>query len=154
MAAPKSSAGLLLHRNTSAGLEVFLVHPGGPFWASRDAGAWSVPKGECAPSEDLLHTARREFEEETGIAMEGDFRALQPVRQRGGKVVHVWTIERDLPLDGLASNTFTMEWPPRSGRMQSFPEVDRYAWFTVEEARTRINEGQRPLLDALEAMLR
>ncbi|MFO1313847.1 MAG: NUDIX domain-containing protein [Burkholderiales bacterium] len=150
----RASAGLLLCRRTVDGLQVFLVHPGGPFWARKDAGAWSIPKGECAADEDLLLAARREFEEETGVAVDGDFRALPPVRQRGGKVVHAWVLERDLPLDGLASNTFAMEWPPRSGRVQSFPEVDRYCWFSLEEARAKINEGQRPLLDALDAIPR
>lgn len=150
----RASAGLLLCRRTVDGLQVFLVHPGGPFWARKDAGAWSIPKGECAQGEDLLQAARREFAEETGVAVDGDFRELAPVRLRSGKVVHAWALERDLSLAGLASNTFDIEWPPRSGRMQSFPEVDRYAWFQLGEARARINEGQRSLLDALEALLR
>lgn len=154
MATARSSAGLLLYRRAPAGVEVFLVHPGGPFWARKDAGAWSIPKGECGDGEDALRAARREFEEETGVAVEGNFIALEPVRQRGGKVVHAWALERDLALAGLASNTFTMEWPPRSGRTQLFLEVDRYAWFAMPEARSRINDGQRPLLDALEALLR
>src|SRR4029078_10133522 len=117
-------------------------------------GAWSIPKGEFAQGEDALAAARREFEEETGKRIDGTFVALAPVRQRGGKVVHAWAVEADLALDGLASNTVTFEWPPRSGRMQSFPEVDRYAWFALEEARVRINEGQRPLLDELAALSR
>ncbi|MFO1302554.1 MAG: NUDIX domain-containing protein [Burkholderiales bacterium] len=150
----RTSAGLLLYRRNREGLDVFLVHPGGPYWARKDAGAWSIPKGECAQGEDLLQAARREFAEETGVAVDGDFRELAPVRLRSGKVVHAWALERDLSLAGLASNTFDIEWPPRSGRMQSFPEVDRYAWFQLGEARARINEGQRSLLDALEALLR
>ena len=130
-------------------LEVFLVHPGGPLWRNKDAGAWSIPKGEFVDGEDALAAARREFEEETGTCVEGEFVALTPVRQRGGKIVHAWSVEGDVALDGLASNTVTMEWPPRSGKMQSFPEVDRYGWFELDEARARINEAQRALLDEL-----
>lgn len=150
----KASAGLLLYRRSREGVEVLLVHPGGPYWVRKDDGAWSIPKGECKTGEDLLPAARREFEEETGVAVDGEFRALAAARLRGGKVVHAWALEQDLPLDGLASTTFDMEWPPRSGRMQSFPEVDRYGWFALDDARAKINEGQRALLDALEAMLR
>jgi predicted NUDIX family NTP pyrophosphohydrolase len=135
-------------------VEVFLVHPGGPLWKNRDAGAWSIPKGEFSRDEDALAAARREFEEETGQRVDGRFVALSPVRQRGGKVVHAWALEADLALEGLVSNTFTAEWPPRSGRMQSFPEVDRYGWFPIDEARIRINEGQRPLLDEVAALAR
>ena len=149
----KSSAGLMLYRRNPGGLEVFLVHPGGPYWARKDAGAWSIPKGECAEGEDFLLAARREFEEETGVSVDGAFHALPAVRQKAGKAVHAWALERDVALEGLASNNFSMEWPPRSGRMQVFPEVDRYGWFTLDQARAKINEGQRALLDALEAML-
>ena len=130
-------------------LQVLLVHPGGPFWAKKDLGAWSVPKGEVAEGEDALAAARREFEEETGVAVEGEFVALGEVRQAGGKVVTAWALEGDFDPAGLRSNTFTMEWPPRSGRMAEFPEVDRAQWFGVDEAREKILAGQLPLIDAL-----
>ena len=145
----RQSAGLVLHRTRDQMLEVFLVHPGGPLWRNKDAGAWSIPKGEFVEGEDALAVARREFEEETGMSIDGDFVALAPIRQRGGKVVHAWAVEGDVTLEGLASNAFTIEWPPRSGRMQSFPEVDRYGWFALDEARAKINEAQRALLDEL-----
>ena len=134
--------------------EVLLVHPGGPFWAKRDAGAWSIPKGEVAPTEDLEGAARREFHEETGFMATGALRPLPPVRQPGGKLVHAWAVAGDCDPARLRSNTFRMEWPPRSGRQREFPEVDRAAWFPLEEARHRILAGQRPLLDHLEALLR
>ena len=149
----RQSAGLLLHRVRDGTLEIFLVHPGGPLWRNKDAGAWSIPKGEFAEGEDAVAAAVREFEEETGTRVDGPFVALAPIRQRGGKIVLAWAVERDMPLEGLTSNDFTMEWPPRSGRMHSFPEVDRYAWFPLDEARTRINEAQRALLDELAARL-
>jgi predicted NUDIX family NTP pyrophosphohydrolase len=133
-------------------LEIFLVHPGGPFFRNKDAGAWSIPKGEFADGEDALAVARREFEEETGRRIDGRFVALAPVRQRGGKIVHAFAVEGDLALDGLASNAFTIEWPPRSGKMQSFPEVDRYGWFALGDARVRINDAQRALVDELAAL--
>jgi predicted NUDIX family NTP pyrophosphohydrolase len=133
-------------------LEIFLVHPGGPFFRNKDAGAWSIPKGEFADGEDALAVARREFEEETGRRIDGRFVALAPVRQRGGKIVHAFAVEGDLALDGLASNAFTIEWPPRSGKMQSFPEVDRYGWFSLGDARVRINDAQRALVDELAAL--
>src|SRR3982751_5894175 len=120
----RQSAGLLLHRSHDGMVEVFLVHPGGPVWRNKDAGAWSIPKGEFAEGDDPLAAARREFEEETGARIDGRFVALAPIRQRGGKVVHAWAVEGDVAPEGLTSNVFTMEWPPRSGRMQSFPEVD------------------------------
>ena len=150
----RQSAGLLLHRVRAGIVEVFLVHPGGPLWKNKDAGAWSIPKGEFADGDDALAAARREFEEETGTRIEGRFVALAPVRQRGGKIVHAWAVEADLAPENLASNTFTLEWPPRSGRMQSFPEVDRYGWFALDEARAKINDGQRPLLDELATLAR
>jgi len=149
----RQSAGLVLHRTRNEILEVFLVHPGGPLWRNKDAGAWSIPKGEFAEGEDPLAAARREFEEETGARIDGRFAALAPIRQRGGKVVHAWAVEGDLALEGLASNTFAMEWPPRSGRMQSFPEVDRYGWFALDAAREKINEAQRAFLDELAVLL-
>lgn len=150
---PKTSAGLLLYRCRGAALEVLLVHPGGPFWAKKDEGTWSIPKGEAAAGEDLLAHARREFEEETGFAIEGAFRPLAPVRQAGGKTVHAWAVEGDLDPAAIRSNRFTLEWPPRSGRIEEFPEIDRGAWFTLDEARRKINKGQVPLVDALAALL-
>jgi len=129
------------------------VHPGGPYWARRDAGAWSIPKGECRPCADLLEVACREMEEETGCRPTGPFLALAPVRQRGGKVVHAWAVEADCDVSELRSNTFSLEWPPRSGVRREFPEVDRAEWFALDEARLRINEGQRPLLAQLQTML-
>ncbi len=125
---------------------MFLVHPGGPFWARKDAGAWSIPKGEYLPDEDPLTAARREFEEETGFAVDGAFAALEPVRQAGGKTVIAWAVEGDCDPAALRSNTFTVEWPPRSGRHAEFPEVDRASWFTIPLALEKINQGQRPLL--------
>jgi predicted NUDIX family NTP pyrophosphohydrolase len=146
---PRTSAGILLYRSTPSGLEVLLVHPGGPFWARRDRGAWSIPKGEVDEGEDLLAAARRELREETGFSAEGRALPLGEVRQRGGKRVHAWAVEGDADPVALESNTFELEWPPRSGRVRSFPEVDRAAWFGLEEARERILSGQVPFLDAL-----
>lgn len=151
---PKQSAGLLLFRESHGAIEVLLVHPGGPFWARKDAGAWSIPKGEFDAGEEPLTAARREFEEETGQAVAGEFIALQPVRQPSGKIVHAWAVRADFDPARLRSNTFTIEWPPKSGRSREFPEVDRAAWFTLDEARKKIQPGQRPLLDQLEALLR
>jgi predicted NUDIX family NTP pyrophosphohydrolase len=148
----RQSAGLVLHRTRNETLEVFLVHPGGPIWRNKEAGAWTIPKGEFVEGEDALAAARREFEEETGQRIDGRFVSLAPIRQRGGKLVHAWAVEGDIAVDGLASNTFTMEWPPRSGKMQSFPEVDRYSWFALDEARAKINDAQRALLDELLAL--
>jgi len=150
---PQTSAGLLLYRIRGGELEVFLVHPGGPFWAKKDAGAWSLPKGVAEPGEDLLAAARREFEEETGFRPSGDASPLTPRTLRSGKVVSAWAVQGDCDPATLRSNEFTLEWPPRSGRMQRFPEVDRAAWFGVPEARERINPGQRGFIDELAAML-
>jgi predicted NUDIX family NTP pyrophosphohydrolase len=150
---PKHSAGLLLFRQTVRGLEVFLVHPGGPFWAKRDLGAWSIPKGEYPADEDPLAAARREFQEETGFATDGEFLELGTVRQAGGKFVSVWAFEGDRDPAKLTSNHFQMQWPPRSGKMADFPEVDRGAWFNLREAHVRILAGQRPFLDLLEKKL-
>jgi predicted NUDIX family NTP pyrophosphohydrolase len=150
---PKRSAGLLLRRRREGRREVLLVHPGGPLWAKKDLGAWSIPKGELAPDEEPLAAARREVEEELGFRPEGEPRRLAPVRQPGGKVVEAWALDAgagDWDPSALASNTFTMEWPPRSGRTAQFPEVDRAAWFGLEEARRRILRGQLPLLEELE----
>lgn len=149
----KRSAGLLLYRKRESRLEVLLVHPGGPLWARRDEGAWSIPKGEVAQGEDSLAAARREFTEETGAAADGPTLALAPCRQRGGKIVEAWAIEGDFDPALLRSNAFSMEWPPRSGRRIEAPEVDRAAWFGIEEARRRILDGQVSLLDELEQRL-
>jgi predicted NUDIX family NTP pyrophosphohydrolase len=145
----KKSAGLLLYRKTAENLEVLLVHPGGPLWAKKDDGAWSIPKGEFAPEEDPLAAAKREFEEETGIQPDGEFIALTPLKQPGGKLVFAWALRSDFDPSKLKSNTFSMEWPPRSGRQQEFPEVDRAAWFGIEAARSKILKGQAPFLDQL-----
>lgn len=150
---PKQSAGLLLFRRIEAHMEVLLVHPGGPFWAKKDDGAWSIPKGEIVEGEDPLQAARREFEEETGSVVSGDSLPLAPVRQAGGKVVFAWAIESDFDVSTLKSNTFSMQWPPRSGRHEEFPEVDRAGWFSITEARRKILKGQEPLLLELELKL-
>jgi predicted NUDIX family NTP pyrophosphohydrolase len=149
----KQSAGLLLYRVRQAAPEVFLVHPGGPFWAKKDTGAWSIPKGEAEPNEDLLARARREFTEETGFAVDGEFRPLAPIRQSGGKIVHAWAVEGDCDAAAIKSNTFDLEWPPRSGRVQAFPEVDRAQWFALAAAREKINRAQLGLIDELERLL-
>ncbi|KAB2917100.1 MAG: NUDIX domain-containing protein [Hyphomicrobiaceae bacterium] len=146
---PQRSAGILLHRRRSRGIEVLLVHPGGPFWARKDEGAWSIPKGLYAPGEEPLAAARREFAEETGAPVEGEAHPLGAFRQPSGKIIEAWAVEGDFDPARLASNTFAMEWPPRSGRMGTFPEVDRAAWFAPEEAARKILKGQRPILDAL-----
>lgn len=146
----KKSAGLLLFRETPGGLEVLLVHPGGPFWAKKDEGAWSIPKGEFGEDEDPLTAARREFEEETGFTAVGDVIPLEPLRQSSGKVVYAWAMRRNLDPSGLKSNTFSMEWPPKSGKQQEFPEIDRAAWFPIEIAKRKIMKGQVDFLAQLE----
>lgn len=146
----KQSAGLLLFRERDGRLEVLLVHPGGPYWAKKDLGAWTIPKGEITAGEDPLAAARREFEEETGARAEGEAVALMPRRQAGGKLVHAWMLRGDLDAAAVKSNTFSLEWPPRSGRQREFPEVDRAAWFTLDEARRRILKSQAPFLDEVE----
>jgi predicted NUDIX family NTP pyrophosphohydrolase len=148
---PKQSAGLLLYRQTERGMEVFLVHPGGPFWAKKDLGAWSIPKGEYTESEDELTAARREFEEETGSAITGEFSSIGQIRQTGGKLVSAWAVEGDFDPASLRSNLCEIEWPPRSGRTMEIPEVDRGAWFSLSEARDRIFASQQPFLDRLAA---
>lgn len=147
--AKKQSAGLLLYRRRPA-IEVFLVHPGGPYWAKKDEGAWSIPKGEFEEGDDPLEAARRELREETGFSIESTLARLDPVKQPGGKTVNAWMGEADIDPDELVSNTFEMEWPPRSGRIRQFPEVDRAGWFALDEARRRILKGQVPLIDQLE----
>ncbi len=139
---PKLSAGLLMFRRANTGIEVLLVHPGGPFWQKKDIGSWSVPKGEYEKGEDPLEAAKREFEEETGVAPRGDFISLEEVKQSSGKVIAVWALEGNCSAEQVRSNTFQMEWPPRSGKLQEFPEVDRAGWFSLEEARDRISKGQ------------
>jgi predicted NUDIX family NTP pyrophosphohydrolase len=151
--AAKQSAGLLVYRYRAGALEIFLVHPGGPFWAKKDAGAWSIPKGEFGPGEDKLAAARREFYEETGLALDGVFVELAPVKQSGGKQVFAWAIEQDLDAAAVRSNSFSLEWPPRSGRTQEFPEVDRAAWFDLPLALVKILKGQQPLVLQLLARL-
>ena len=146
------TAGLLLYRRRGE-LEVFLVHPGGPFWAKKDLGAWSLPKGEIGEGEDLLHAAKREFTEETGFAIDGEFRSLDPVKQSGGKTVHAWAIEGDCDPLQIRSNLFAMEWPPKSGKTQEFPEVERAGWFTIVEARKRILAAQTKFIDQLVSLL-
>ncbi len=134
-------------------LEVFLVHPGGPFFANKDLGVWSIPKGEIDEGEDLLLTARREFREETGMDIEGEFIELMPIKQKGGKTVYAWATEGDIIAEEIDSNLFELEWPPRSGRIQEFPEVDRGAWFDLDSAKQNINPRQTALLDELAAKL-
>jgi predicted NUDIX family NTP pyrophosphohydrolase len=152
---PKSrvSAGILMYRHHQGDLEVLLVHPGGPFFKNKDEGAWSIPKGEVDPGEDLLVCAIREFQEELGVAASGPFTALTPVKQKGGKVVHAWATPGDIAPTPASSNTFSMEWPPRSGKITKFPEVDQAAFFSVALARTKINVAQAALITELQALL-
>jgi len=151
---PTRSAGILLYRRTAGTPEVLLVHPGGPLWARRDAGAWSIPKGEHGGDEDPRACARREFAEETGTALpRGDLADLGTVRLKSGKVVSAWAAEGDLDPATIESNEFHMEWPPASGRVQAFPEVDRAGWFGLEEARNKLNPAQTAFIDRLAAVL-
>jgi predicted NUDIX family NTP pyrophosphohydrolase len=145
---PKLSAGLLLFRR-SPHLELFLVHPGGPFWARKDDGAWSLPKGEYSEDEDALQAAKREFQEETGIPVDGDFLPLGELRQASGKLITAWALEKDLDPALVKSNPFSIEWPPKSGKTQAFPEVDRAAWFPVSQARTKLLKGQVAFINRL-----
>jgi predicted NUDIX family NTP pyrophosphohydrolase len=147
------SAGILLYRRTRQAAEFFLVHPGGPFWAKKDEGAWTIPKGLAAPGEDLLAAAKREFLEETGFAPEGEFRFLGEFRQPSGKVIHAWAVEGDYDAASITSNFFPLEWPPKSGKIQQFPEIDRAGWFDEVQARQKILRGQLPILDAFNAAL-
>src|SRR5579859_65933 len=145
----KKSAGLLLYRETPAGIEVLLAHPGGPLWVKKDDAAWSIPKGGIADGEDPLSAAKREFEEEIGFRPDGEFLPLDALRQPGGKLVFAWALRHDFDVTRLNSNMFSMEWPPGSGREREFPEVDRAEWFTVEAARQKILKGQAGFLDQL-----
>jgi predicted NUDIX family NTP pyrophosphohydrolase len=149
----RTSAGLLLYRVRDRGVEVFLIHPGGPFWTAKEEGAWSIPKGEFT-EEDPLEAAQREFQEETGYPVGGDFQPLAPIRQAGGKWVYAWAVQGDCDAAAIRSNTFQMEWPPHSGQWRTFPEADRAAWFSLAQARQKILKSQRPLLDQLEQMLK
>jgi predicted NUDIX family NTP pyrophosphohydrolase len=151
---PKVSAGLLLYRVRDDALEVLLVHPGGPLWRRKDDGAWSIPKGEVAPGEDELTAARREFREETDLDPAGPFVPLGEVRQKSGKIVHAWACAGDCDPQSIKSNTFTMEWPPRSGRRQEFPEIDQAEFWPLEQARVKINPAQAQFLDTLEEQAR
>jgi predicted NUDIX family NTP pyrophosphohydrolase len=151
---PKKSAGLLMYRRRQGGPEVFLVHPGGPFWAQKDEGAWSIPKGEYGPGEDPFEVAKREFQEETGFPAEGNFMPLTPRKQPSGKIITAWALEGDCDASLIKSNTFSMEWPTRSGKQQEFPEVDRAGWFPIPAAKEKIITGQAPFLDELNEILK
>ena len=150
---PKRSAGLLMYRYRDGILEVFLVHPGGPFWAKKDLGAWSIPKGEYGPGEGPLDAARREFAEETACPSQSDLIPLTPLRQPSGKVITAWAFQGDCDAADIRSNTFSLEWPPGSGRQTEFPEVDRAAWFPLEEAKEKISRGQVEFLEELRQIL-
>ena len=145
----KTSAGILLYRIRNKKPEVFLVHPGGPFFAKKDSGAWGIPKGEFTEEENPLVAAKREFEEETGFKAEGNFIELAPVKLKSGKIVFAWALEGDADASLLKSNTFHLEWPPRSGKMLEIPEVDRGEWFSIDVAKQKISQGQAPLIDEL-----
>ena len=150
---PKHSAGILMYRRRGDRTEVFLVHPGGPFWSRRDLRAWSIPKGEFEAGEDALDAAKREFAEETGVKIGGTLIPLTPRKQPSGKLVHAWAVRGECDAAAVRSNMFEMEWPPRSGRMQEFPEVDRAAWFDIDAARQKLHKGQVGFLDELEQQL-
>jgi Predicted NTP pyrophosphohydrolase len=150
---PKTSAGILLYRIRNGALEFLLVHPGGPFWKNKDAGAWTIPKGEIADNEDALAAAKREFEEELGFKPGGPFIELTPIKQKAGKTVHAWAFEGDCDPSQIKSNTFSLEWPPKSGKQAEFPEVDRADFFNLEGAKTKINPAQIPLLEELQCRI-
>ena len=154
MAMPRISAGLLMYRIHDGQLQVLLVHPGAPFFKNKDDGAWSIPKDEPEPDEDLLEAAKREFKEEGGITPSGPFVALQPVKQTAGKIVHAWAFKGDCDPTECVSNTFTMEWPPKSGRQMEFPEIDRAAFFDVATAKRKINPAQEALIEELDGMVK
>jgi predicted NUDIX family NTP pyrophosphohydrolase len=150
---PTHSAGILLFRFGNDKLEVMLVHPGGPFWARKDEGAWSIPKGILDENEDLLDAAKREFNEETGLEADGDFIELGEVKQPSGKIVHAWALEKDLDVTEIKSNSFTIEWPKNSGKMREYPEIDKAGWFGLDEARAKILKGQVAFLGRLAEMV-
>ena len=149
---PRVSAGLLMYRIQEGKLQVLFAHPGGPFFKNKDEGAWSIPKGEVEPGEDLLETAKREFEEETGITPKGPFIALTPITQKGGKIVHAWAFEDDCDPSAIVSNTFTIEWPPKSGQQMEFPEIDRADFFDVAAAKRKVKAAQVALIEELEGI--
>ena len=151
---PKQAAGILLYRQSPRGLEVLLAHPGGPLWARKDLGAWTIPKGQFGNDESALDAAKREFEEEMGTPARGAFAELGSIKQPSGKIVHAFTAESDFDVSKVKSNLFTLEWPPRSGKSGEFPEVDRAEWFSIDEARKRILKGQEPFLDRLLTLLK
>ena len=150
MSTKKLSAGILLYRRQKGDVNVFLVHPGGPFWAKKDEAAWSIPKGEYELGEDPLAVAKREFQEETGFEISGLFRPLTALKQPSGKIISAWAVEGDIDPTTLTSNTFTLEWPPKSGKIREFPEVDRGDWFDLPTARMKLLAGQRAFVDQLE----
>jgi predicted NUDIX family NTP pyrophosphohydrolase len=145
----RKSAGILLYRFHQQKLEVFLVHPGGPFWKGKETGAWSIPKGEFTEEEEPLQAAIREFKEETGSEINGNFIELQPIKQKAGKMVYCWAVEGDIDAGAISSNTYKQEWPYKSGKWQTFPEVDKAAWFSIEEAKEKINAAQAAFIDEL-----
>ena len=150
----KKSAGILLYRITKKNLEIFLAHPGGPFWKNKDAGAWSIPKGEFDDNEEPLHAAIREMKEETGLTLNGNFIELTPIKQKSGKLVYAWALEHDIDPSEIKSNEFEMEWPPRSGKKKSFPEIDRAEWFDLKKAKEKILDTQWPLVEELREKLK
>ena len=150
---PKQSAGILLYRIRNKTLELFLVHPGGPFFANKDHGAWSIPKGEFENDEEPLAAAKREFKEETGMELSGEFIQLAFIKQKSGKMVYAWAVEGDIDPEKIKSNNFEIEWPPKSGKMKTFPEIDKAAWFNLNEAIVKINSGQLALIKELEDKL-
>jgi predicted NUDIX family NTP pyrophosphohydrolase len=149
----KRSAGILVFRKKAKNMEYLLAHPGGPFYAKKDDGSWSIPKGEYDDSEDPFEAAIREFNEETGISLNGNFMELKPVKQNGGKYIHTWAIENDADVSNFKSNEFELEWPPKSGKFKSYPEIDRLDWFVYDDARKKILKGQIPVLDELKNLL-
>lgn len=149
----KQSAGILLYRFERKQLQFLLVHPGGPFWTKKDEGAWTIPKGEPGEEEDLLLAAQREFYEETGYQPEGKFLKLAPIKQKSGKLVHAWAVEGEMDVSELQSNTFELEWPPRSGKMKTFPEIDKAQWFTAQEALVKLLPAQKGFVEELQNLL-
>jgi predicted NUDIX family NTP pyrophosphohydrolase len=150
----KHSAGILMYRRRQTIVEVLLAHMGGPFWAKKDLGAWSIPKGEFEPGEIPLDAAKREFQEETGLTVNGEFIPLTPIKLSGGKILHAWAVEGDCDASSIKSNTFMLEWPPRSGKQQAFPEIDRAEWYSLDDAQEKVTKGQRGLIEALRRILR
>ena len=151
--AQKQSAGILVYKTDKSLLKIFLVHHGGPYWKAKDEGSWSIPKGELMENEDPFNTAKREFTEETGLVLSGNFIMLSPVKQKGGKIVHAWAIEQDIDPAKITSNSFTIEWPPHSNKMVTYPEVDRAEWFDINEAKIKINQAQVLLINELADIL-